>query len=121
MIRRFKATDPRRHGDRYKMTCTPAPIGAVWASGSWNDSAWCADTWAETVAPPCTSAPIGSVWIAGSWDPASWCLGTWADASTPAPAPVQVGGLYWARPEQLDRDPEEEALILAIMESLLLE
>jgi hypothetical protein len=34
------------------MPCTPAPIGSVWATGSWSDTAWCQGTWADAVVAP---------------------------------------------------------------------
>lgn len=34
------------------------PVGSVWASGSWSETAWEADTWADAV-----SASVGYIYL----------------------------------------------------------
>ena len=46
------------------MTCSAAPIGSVWATGSWSDTAWCAGTWAEAVIPPAPPVQEGGAMYA---------------------------------------------------------
>ena len=82
----------------------------VWADGSWVEGAWCPND-------VCTPESIGecweAVWCAGSWVTGAWC------PSEVTPVASDGGMRYPRRMLPPVYNDDEEALVLALMETLL--